>query len=73
MAVWLVVGPVYPTDCKRPRAVWQRRLRGVTGARNPVLQEPDKLVSLGKDLGFHLSLLNNLGDGCEDLMAGQWQ
>lgn len=47
--------------------------RGVAGARNPGLLEPDKLVSLGKDLGFHLSLLNNLGDGCEDLMAGQWQ
>lgn len=49
-------------------SVAEKAERGVAG-----LLEPDKLVSLGKDLGFHLSLLNNLGDGREDLMAGQWQ
>lgn len=31
------------------------------------------LVSLGKDLGFDLSLLSNLGDRNEDIMVGQWQ
>lgn len=36
-----VLGRACLADCKGRRAVWWGRLRGVAGARNPGLQEPD--------------------------------